>query len=232
MREGIMGQDIDVEGLDQAMYILAYDVPSETRASIKDVTKKQEFLMAQRAKIQKYLNYGPGHDSEKRQGVKSKMTPPANMLQKSLYRVHPQYVDEVRDMAELWLREYAEMGFTARIKLFPIATNSEGYRTFVSMQIDSIFEKLTGQEQLIEKAISLGEVPTKTKNQIDTSLYTIENMVELYFGEENPDGSLNKDFDQEVYGNMHDELVFVRERFSEMKHTVKEVLSWTKKDKS
>ena len=42
------------------------------------------------------------------------------------------------------------------------------------MQIDSILEKLTEQELLIEKAIDLGEVPTRLKNQIDTSIHNRE----------------------------------------------------------
>jgi len=229
MVEGIRGKDIDLSTLTEAMYILAYDVPSETRASVKDTPKKQEFLMAERSKIQKYLNNGP--DSEKRTGVKQTMTPPGNMLQKSLYRIHPDYLDDVKDQAELWLREYEEMGFMARIKVFPIAPNTEGYKTFLSMQIDSVFEKMLGQEVLIEKAIDLGECPGKTKNQIETMLNTIENMVELYFGEQLPDGKINPDFDAKTYASMTDEITFIRERFFVMSKTVTIVTSWTKKAK-
>jgi hypothetical protein len=229
MVEGISGRDIDLSTLTEAMHILAYDVPSETRASVKDTPKKQEFLMAQRSKIQKYLNNGP--DSEKRTGVKQNMTPPANMLQKSLYRIHPNYLDDVKDQAELWLREYTEMGFTARIKVFPIATNTEGYKTFMSMQIDSVFEKMSGQELLIEKAIELKECPAKTKNQIETMLNTIENMIELYFGEQLPDGTINKDYDDKTYKSMSDEMEYIRQRYFEMSKTVTIVTSWTKKAK-
>jgi hypothetical protein len=229
MVEGIMGSDIDLGTLTEAMHILAYDVPSETRSSVKDVPKTQEFLMAERSKIQKFLNNGL--DTEKRTGVKSLMVPPANMLQKSLYRIHPDHLDAVKDKVELWLREYEEMGFQARIKVFPIATNQEGYKTFLSMQIDSVFEKMTGQEELIEKAIDLGECPGKTKNQIETMLNTIENMIELYFGELDTNGRPNHDYNQDTYTSMVDELKYVRERFLEMSRTVTIVLSWTKKAK-
>jgi hypothetical protein len=229
MVEYIRGADIDLTTLDQAMHILAYDVPSENRASVKDVPEKQQFLEAQRGKIQKYLNNGI--DTEKQVGVKTSMTPPASMLQKSLYRIHPAYLDEVRDKVEQWLREYKDMGFQARMKVFPIATNEEGYKTFLSMQVDSIFEKLLGQAELIEKAIDLGEVPGKTRNQIDTTLNTIDNMIELYFGEFNTDGLSNKDYDADTYKSMTEELTLLRERFMMMSHTVRIVTSWTKKSK-
>jgi len=134
----------------------------------------------------------------------------------------------------LWARWYDRniMHEASTEEIHPgTSSKEECKKFFLSMQIDSIFKKLTGQEQLIEKAINLGEISGKAKNQIETSLNTIENMIELYFGEENPDGTLNKDYDDETFKSLHDELVFVRERFTEMKHTVKEVLSWTKKDK-
>jgi hypothetical protein len=117
------------------------------------------------------------------------------------------------------------------MKVFPIATNEEGYKTFLSMQVDSIFEKMLGQAELIEKAIDLGEVPGKTRNQIDTTLNTIDNMIELYFGEFNTDGLSNKDYDADTYKSMTEELTLLRERFMMMSHTVRIVTSWTKKSK-
>ncbi|HIH37268.1 MAG TPA: hypothetical protein HA232_05115 [Methanocellales archaeon] len=134
----------------------------------------------------------------------------------------------------LWARWYYQnvMHEASTEDVYPNSGIGDDRKDFSSKMVDSIFEKMTGQEQLIEKAFNLGEVPTKTKNQIDTSLYTIENIVELYFGDLNPDGTLNKDYDDALYKSLTNELVFVRERFFQMKHTVKEVLSWTVKSRT
>lgn len=228
MVEYIMGVDIDPSQLNKTLYLMAFDVPSENR---KDLTKEQKnFLMTERAKVTDFLNEGP--TSEERVAIKQKGQAQGNMIQKSLYSVHKTYVDAVKDKVEQWTREYLNEGWTVRMAVFPIATNKEGYDTFFEMQVQNIHLKIAGQLAAIDEAEDKGCCPNKTRNQIETTLNTIRNQVDLYFGRYNPDGKLNTEYNDDAYQTMDEALTNAKQHLWQMVHEVVITTRWPQKGES
>jgi hypothetical protein len=225
MKYSIEGEDApDISLLTKKMYIFAYDVPAETKKSIQDDTELVRWLMKQRDKIQTYMV--KGLEKQKGVGVKTGQLPPGLMLQKSLYRINEGYVDDVISLSDQWEREYNDRGFEVRMEVFPIATTEHGFRAFFDMQFDNTMGRIGDQDEQIMKALDQGKIPGKTKNEVESNLYTLTNVINMYFGRGTVAGGINPDYNEEAFNSLTEYMDMVQSSFRRMSATCEVVKSW------
>jgi len=189
--------ELDLDALDNIMYILAYDVPSENIKRLTIIEKR--LLVSKRWSIRNELRYTYG----------------AALLQKSIWRINENAVDAVNDRVVKWLEWYAEKGFTAKIRLFPIGTTDAGYSTFLEMEHDCILGWLISIEELLQDAISKKVIMHKALNEHQKKVAVLDTIVEQDFGRNSPD------YEPKRYKALKEELDFVKDSLGTVQQVAK-----------
>lgn len=184
--------DLDTLDLEEGMYILAYDVPSENIKRLPESDKRM--LASRRNYIRAQLFYVYG----------------CPRLQNSLYRVSEQTVEAVKARVAEWAAWYDEKGFKAKLRLFPIGLNQEGYQTFLEMENDTILGWLTEIEELFKGYIDKKEIKQKALDENIKKIQVLESIIYEHFGPQ------SKDFDKKRFDTLHDELNFVRDALGQV----------------
>lgn len=189
--------EIDPEDFDRAMYILAYDVPSE---NIRHLSKaERNFLNSKRWFIRDQLRFKYG----------------CAMLQKSLYRVPETAVEALTAEVEKWKDEYAEAHYEAKMRVFPIGTTEVGYAAFVDMEYDCIRAWLTSIEELLQEAIKTKSIQQKALREHKDKARVLGAIVEQDFGKS------TADFDSKRYKELKEEMDFVLDAIGRVESVAK-----------